>query len=253
MTDIVYPFKLDKILQEGWMERMKGNYSFPEKFIPKWSPETVCKHGQLFDKDDDNIVSHSPNIVVYTNIGERIFNVEVMCRKTVEGCKCIQQVDGHESLLWHLGSGRFVDYTLLHLHLHRMRTNGIGTYAEYKSMKDALDSLGISSSLTYHDLHRAICGFFRKLKFNENIAFSCPTHGTTPRFLNTDGKNMGPTKRKVKHLEELERHPADDQILPQSTFFLDRVFLNRIKKRRLVVELMSDNLSLRDFCNSNDI
>ena len=64
---------------------------------------------------------------------------------------------------------------------------------------------------------------------------------------------MGPTKHKVRHLEELERHPADDQILPQSTFFLDRVFLNMIKERRLVVELMSDNLSLRDFCNSNDI
>ena len=49
MTDIVYPFKLDKILQEGWMERTKGNYSFPGKFIPKCSPETetVCKHGNL--------------------------------------------------------------------------------------------------------------------------------------------------------------------------------------------------------------
>ena len=152
--------------------------------------------------------------------------MEVKYRKTVAKCRCIQQVDGHPYLLWHLGFGRFVDYTLLHLHMHRMRSDGMGVHAEFKSITNALESLGISSTLKYHDLHRAVCGFFRRLKFDANVAFSCPTHGTTPRFLNTDGKNLGPTKRKVRHLEELERHQNDDQVLPQSTFFKDRVFDN---------------------------
>ena len=250
ITDIIYPFQRDKDLQSGWLERMNGVYSFPNQFIPVWSLSNLCKHNNIFDRDDDNLGRHSRNIVVYTNIGERLFAVDVMFRKTIANCKCIQQFDSHKYLLWHLGYGRFVDYTLLHLHLHRMRSDGIGTYAEYKSINEALDSIGISSTLTYHDLHRAICGFFRRLKFDESKAFSCPTHGTTPRFLNTDGKNMGPTKRKVKHLEELERHPNDDEVLPQSTFFRTRVFLSEIKERKLVVELLADKMSMMAFCNS---
>ena len=253
VTDIIYPFHLYKNIQAGWMERMNGVYSFPKQFIPTWSLATVCKHNNVFDQDDENLGRYSRNIVVYKNIGERLFDVDVMFRNTLANCKCVQQFDSHRFLLWHLGFGRFVDYTLLHLHLHRMRADGIGTYAEYTSITDALVSLGISSTLTYHDLHRAVCGFFRRLKFDEKVAFSCPTHGTTPRFLNTDGKNMGPTKRKVRHLEELERHPNDDEVLAQSTFFAKRVFLHIIKERNLVVELLAENISMTTLCDSENI
>ena len=89
----------------------------------------------------------------------------------------------------------------------------MGTYPEYKSIAESLASIGISGTLTYKDLHRAVLGFFRRLKFDERTAFSCPDHGVTPRFLNTVGKNMGPTKRKVKHLSELEKHLDDDDVL----------------------------------------
>ena len=250
ISDILYPFQRDKDLQTGWLERMNGVYSFPNQFIPVWSLSNLCKHNNIFDRDDDNLGRHSRNIVVYSHIGERLFAVDVMYRKTMANCKCIQQYDSHKYLLWHLGFGRFVDYTFLHQHLHRMRKYGVGTYAEYKSINESLESIGISSTLTYHDLHRAVCGFYRKLKFDESTAFSCPTHGNSPRFLNTDGKNMGPTKRKVKHLEELERHPDDDEVLPQSTFFGGRVFMPEIKERRLVVELLADKMSMMAFCNS---
>lgn len=250
-TDIIYPFQQDPDLQRGWLERMNGVYSFPSQFIPVWSASNLCKHGNVFDRDDKNISLHSENIIVYNGIGERLFNVEVFCRKSSAECQCIQQFDSHKHLLWHLGFGRFVDYTLLHQHLHRMRANGIGTYAEFKSIQDSLDSLGISSTLTYHDLHRAVCGFFRKLKFDEKIAFTCPTHGSTPRFLCADGKNLGPTKRKVKNLKELDNHDDDDEVLPQSTFFATRVFMNDIKERNLVVELLGGNMTMEAFCESD--
>ena len=253
ISDIVYPFHLDQNLQSGWMERMGGNFSFPSQFIPTWAETNVCKHENIFDPDNSNLLRQSPNITVYTNIGERVFNVEVMSRKTLFGCKCLQQFDGHPHLLWHLGFGRFVDYTWLHLHLHRMRAEGIGTYAEYKSLTDALASTGISSSLSYKDLHRAVCGFFRRLKFDEKIAFSCPTHGNTPRFLNTDGKNLGPLKRKVKNISELEKHPDDQQVIPQSTGFHNRTFLSNIKERTLVLQLLSADISKQEFCSSDDI
>ena len=80
-----------------------------------------------------------------------------------------------------------------------MRAEGMGTYAEYKSITESLASIGISSTLTYKDLHKAVCGFFRKLKFNAESVFSCPDHGTTPMFLNTDGKNMGKTQSEASN------------------------------------------------------
>ena len=67
----------------------------------------------MFDPDDGNLGRHSQNIVVYTNIGERVFDVEIMYRKTLGNCKCPQQFYGHPNLLWHLGFGKFVDDTLL--------------------------------------------------------------------------------------------------------------------------------------------
>ena len=252
-TDIPYPFQSDKFLQAGFLQRMQGIYDFPAQFIPVWSPSYQCKHENLFDPDDSKLGRHSKNIVVYSNIGERIFDVEAMFRKTLGNCRCLQQYDGHPQLLWHIGFGRFVDYSLLHLHLHRMRADGMGTYPEYKSIAESLASIGISGTLTYKDLHRAVLGFFRRLKFDERTAFSCPDHGVTPRFLNTDGKNMGPTKRKVKHLSELEKHPDDDDVLPQSTFFHKRVFLPKIKERHLVVELLAGDISKDEFCNSEDL
>ena len=138
------------------------------------------KHENIFDPDNSNLLRQSTNITVYTNIGKRVFNVEVMCRKTLFGCKCLQQFDGHPHLLWHLGYGRFVDYTWLHLHLHRMRAEGIGIYAEFKSLTEALASTGISSSLSYKNLHRAVCGFFRRLKFEEKLPFLSHTWQYTP-------------------------------------------------------------------------
>ena len=250
VSDIVYPFQRDPQLQSGWIERMQGIYSFPSQFIPVWSVSNLCKHGNIFDREDENLGFHSKNIVVYTSIGERVFDVEVLYRRSMADCKCMQQFDSHGHLLWHLGFGRFVDYTLLHQHLHRMRASGIGTYAEFRSIQDSLDSIGISSSLTYHDLHRAVCGFFRRLKFDEKYAFSCPMHGTTPKFLCADGKNLGPTKRKVKSLKELERHEDDLEVLPQSTFFATRVFMHEIKERNQVVELLSGSMTMAAFCES---
>ena len=250
MTDILYPFKRDRDLQRGWMERMNGIYSFPNKFVPAWSESNLCKHGNVYDHDDQNLGSHCEQIVVYSNIGERVFDVEVLFRKTLAGCACIQQYDSHKHLLWHLGFGRFVDYTLLHQHVHRMRTSGMGIYAEYRAISESLEALGIESSLTYNDLYRAVSGFNRRLKFDEKVAFSCPTHGNTPRFLNVDGKNMGPTKRKVKHLEELERHEDDNEVLPQSTLFANRVFMPDMKERDLVVELLAGSKTMAAFCDS---
>ena len=68
-------------------------------------------------------------------------------------------------------------------------------------------------------------GFFKQLDFDELRAFSCPKHGNSPPWMNTDGKYVEPTKKKCCHLKELDREMNDEEVLEQSTTFKNRVFL----------------------------
>ena len=120
-------------------------------------------------------------------------------------------------------------------------------------MKDNSESFGIKSELTYRDLHRAVLGFFRNLEFDEQLAFACPRHGTKPNWIVADGKNMGPTKNRCKNLSEFDRHPEDEQKLPQSTSFKDRVFLPDKKERTAVCALLGEQISMAEFIASPDI
>ena len=88
---------------------------------------------------------------------------------------------------------------------------GLPIYSQYKSMKDNGETFCIKSELTYRDLHRAVLGFFQNLEFDEQLAFACPRHGTKPNWIVADGKNLGPTKKRCKHMSELDRHLEDEQ------------------------------------------
>jgi hypothetical protein len=121
-----------------------------------------------------------------------------------------------------LGKGRFVNYILLVNYLHNFVNGGLSLYAQYKSIQDNNGTNGTTSQLTYNDLHRAVVGFFRNLDIDIKLAFSCPNHGSKPKWITADGKNLGPTKRRCKNVKELDRHPEDDDILAQSTLFKDR-------------------------------
>ena len=51
--------------------------------------------------------------------------------------------------------------------------------------------------MTYQDLNKAICGFNSVLRFDDAKVFSCPSCGTSPKYIVADGKSDGPVKRKV--------------------------------------------------------
>ena len=236
---IIYPFKDSKWQQEVWQKRMRNEYDFPDRFVPRYSESNLCEHGGLFDSDDRNLKRESSNVVIFDEIGKQVLDIEVMCRRTIGDCKCLQHFDGHEYFLWHLGKGKFVNYCLLINYLHLWVNDGTPKYALFKTMKDNAQTHGISSTIRYVDLHRAIVGFFRQLQFDESKAFSCPKHGNSPKWINTDGKHLGPTKKKCKHLAELDRACEDNEVLPQSTHFKDRVFLPRQEERAEIVNLLS--------------
>ena len=253
-SKIPYPFKRSKSMQSTWVKRQKHGYDFPESFIPEYSEDNTCElHGHRYDENDDNLIVDSDNCIIFSEKGVLVFDTKVMCRRTVGNCNCRQRYDGHPQLLWHLGKGKFLNYSVLVNMHHNFINGGLSIHAQFKSIQDNAESFGVSCSLTYDDLHRASVGFTRNLEFDLKTAFSCPKHGVKPKWIIADGKNLGPTKRKCKDIVELDSCSDDDQILNQSTVFKDRVFLSNSLERSTVCSLLGNQISKDDFVTSPDI
>ena len=251
--NILYPFSDSESQQSIWLERMKGCVNIPKQLIPELNETSKCVHNAPFNCSNESLVRESLNLCLYNDLGERVFDTEVYARPTVGPCSCLQRFDGHDLLIWNLGLGRFVDYTLLLGYLHKWRVSGISMHGLYRSIVDCAESCGVSCSLTYSDIHRAVSGFFNNLTFDTVKAFSCPTHGTSPRWIVSDGKALGPLKRKVMHLSELDVADDDNTVLRQSTHFKDRIFLNVKKERAVVIKLITGDISMEEFTLTGDI
>ena len=117
-------------------------------------------HGNAFDDNDDHLIQESENSVVYNESGYQIFDIKVIYRKTVGMCDCRQRYDGHSQLIWHLGKGRFIDYSVLVNYLHNFVNDGLSIHAQYETIQANKKSFGITTELTYTDFHRAVVGFF---------------------------------------------------------------------------------------------
>ena len=227
--------------------------NIPDKIVPLYDPNLKCKHNNGFKQAEECLVRISKDVCLINDVGERILPTEVFARPSDGPCQCLQRFDGHRYLLWNLGGGRVVDYSVLLGYLHKWRGSGISMYALFKSILDCAQSCGVSCSLKYYEVHKSICGFFTNLEFDIKKAFSCPTHGTSPPWLVADGKALGPLKKRVKHLTELDVAKEDNSVLTQSTHYKDRVFLSTKKERNLVVRLLTGDICMETFSTSNDI
>ena len=204
-SKILFTFKRSKSMQSTWVKRQMHVYDFPESFIPEYSENDACElHGHRYDENDDNLIVDTENCISYSEIGEQVFETKVMCRRTLGNCNCRQRYDGHPQLLWYLGKGKFINYSVP-VNLHHNFVNGrLSIHAQFESIQDNAESFGVSCSLSYDDLHGASVGFSWNLQFDLKTAFSCPKHGVKPKWIVADGKNLGPTKRKCKDMAELD-------------------------------------------------
>ena len=250
---ITYPFRDSQAQQDIWIERMKGTVNIPGTIVPLFDINLKCKHNCQYNSADNCLVQESSTLCLFTELGDRIFPTSVYARPTSGSCTCLQRYDGHSDLIWNLGKGKFVDYTLLHGYLHRWRTSGMSMQAQYRSIVDGAESAGMSCSLTYTDIHRSVCGFFSNLEFNLEIAFTCPSHGSSPKFIVADGKSVGPLKRRVKHLCELDVAEEDSKVLSQSTYFKTRIFITEKKERDFVCKLVTKEVTMEDFVQGKEI
>ena len=252
--EIPFPIKDDKTFQSKYLQRLQGNHNFPDKLIPEFVPESKCKiHGNEYDPSEDNLHKESNTIIIYSEVGEKMLNIPLYSRPTAGDCSCTAKFDGTDLLIWNLGQGRFVDFTLLFSYLHKWVVSGIKMYAFWKSIKSSAAFSGVSCTITYNDIHRSICGFFNNLGIDYKKAFSCPVHGNSPHWLVSDGKNVGPLKRRVDHLKELDINETDKTILIQSTKFKDRCFLSEKKERINVLKLLNEEISPLDFLEISEM
>ena len=221
--------------------------------VPEVEEVLVCVHGYSFSASNKNLVRESQNMILYTEQNEKVFDIPVFSRRSSGPCKCLQRLDGTKYLIWNLGQGRFIDFPVLYSYLQKWVNSGIKIYAMWKSIYNSAMSSGISCTLKYDDLHRSICGFMNNLDIDFQRAYQCPTHGTSPKWVVADGKNVGPLSRRVNHLKELDVDHSDTRILRQSTKFQDRTFLKNKKERMIICQLLTGELPMNDFLEISEI
>ena len=127
LTRIVYPFKMDPETKETWIKRLDGNYDLPQRIIPEFVESFLCKHGDKYDRNDENLVEFSSNVIIYTEMSEKVYSIKTYARKSLGSCRCRQQADTHNLLLWHLRKGKMIDYLFFSCYMHTMRSNGTTT------------------------------------------------------------------------------------------------------------------------------
>ena len=85
---------MDQETQEAWIQRLEGQCVLPNIIIPEFIEGFECKHGQIFDPNDDNLLEFSSNIIIYTETSEKVvYPVKTFSRKTISRCRCKQQAE----------------------------------------------------------------------------------------------------------------------------------------------------------------
>ena len=110
-----------------------------------------------------------------------------------------------------------VCYLTLNRFILAQTRSGEPALSFYNSHKDTCktvyNTLGENEDFftTYEDWLHAIDGFKANISFDLKEAFTCINCGVSPRYFVADGKNVGPTKRKLLPLNLTELSaPKDD-------------------------------------------
>lgn len=117
--------------------------------------------------------------------------------------------------------------------------------AEYEARKATLSDVGLLSSLTYKEFLHSISGFRSLLSFPGGV-FTCPSCTSKPPYIAFDGTDVGPAKKTVEHLSEMDQ-PGGEDLLSQGSTFEDRTFLQMYQERELVFHLARGTLEIEDF------
>ena len=238
-------------------QKQAGTFSLPPVLIPKYDPLKVCKlHKNKFKEDDDFLKLSAEYTIVYHERGETVYDTKVYYRETEGTCNCRDNYDGHEFLLFHMGSGKMVDYIALTSYVILMCNGGVTAYAYHKTILDNCKAMGSNFTCSYKTFLEASDGFVINLVFDEADCFTCTNCGIAPKYFVGDGKaNIAPLQRKLKplNIKELSSHPEDSSILPQGSKHEERVFLSIKQERDSICQLLTEKQTVEEFLSSSNL
>ena len=186
-------------------EKFENRFQYPDRFVPEVDFSATCKHQNSFDPLDRNLIFHSEEAIIYSERKEEKLRIPVYVRGTGGQCSCVQQPDTHSSLLQNMGGGRFVCYTfLLCAVLNFLGGSLFG--AQWTSRNQEFKTRGRETFLYLKTFTNSVVGFCSNMRFLATDWMCQPCGGglDTPRYLVCDAKVLGPAKRHVQHLKELD-------------------------------------------------
>ena len=256
-TTFIYPTSRDSDMIEKLSLKHKGEFQYPDQFIPEYNFEKTCKHGNHFDPIDANLKCLSETSTIHSHGKEETLRIKVYGRGTGGVCECIDKPDTHSSLLHNMGpngggSYDFVCYTWLFLAILSF-VNGTAISAHFNDRTKWLQGMKIEVSLVIKKFRRAVIGFCKNIRFRDEdwMCFHCGGGSHTPRYLVVDGKMMGPNKKYAGHLNELDRHEDDKGYLEQGCQHKNRVFFGVPIERKAIGNLLKNVTTYQDFLHEN--
>ena len=249
-TPIPFPFYTSEEQKTIIEERFNAPLTFPSDLIPELAEGEKCTHGNTFSED---IRLLTDKVSVFSDKGEIQLESNLYCRDTIGRCRCVKHYDGHPLMMYHCQIGVFLDYQTLQLFWIANSQTGISTYGFHKSICHSLKSNRGSNNtfrMKYETFNKAVDGFCMLVDIDYEECFSCINCGRDPKWFVGDGKqDCAPLKEKLDKLSvhETTCHPDDKQILEQSTFHHDRIFLSQKSERDLILSVISENISISEF------
>ena len=167
-TAFIFPVKNDPILSQKFNEKLQGNLEIPSQVIPMFNAELKCKHNNIFNDNDDALFPISKKTTIYSAMSETTTDSIIIYGRRSKMCKCVQQPDTHDLLLWNLGAGRLMEYEYLFSALHQWYA-GQPFSNQVSARKSFFDNLSRWSTLTSNDLDRAVTGLAKCMKIDKGV------------------------------------------------------------------------------------
>ena len=249
---IIIPLKSCPI-QKTIYDKRDARFCLPDSLVPDFLPDMKCKHHNSFSQNRYRLITNTA--IIYNDQGETIVPCQIFSRKSDGGCKCEQQISGHEYLLFYCGMGKFWDYVTMQKFTFTYAKDGLSSLGFYKSIKASFEANENQIfSCDYQTFLKCCDGFVTNIKWDLKSIFTCPNCGISPKFFTGDGTSIAPLQRKMKglNIKEISSHPDDKSSLQQGSNHRDRVFLSDPKERSQVSSFLTNkDVEIKKFLSTS--
>jgi len=231
------PYPLPKYLRLLHDRHEMGKYEFPLHLIPSVDESLTCVHGNTYKVNDpvsSNWISRK-NVTIYKEaVTIEDVHRTVYYRPTSGKCKCRQEYDGQEDLLFNLDGKHMFYYGFLLQYLHLLLEGRNPLMAFYRSSCKSFYIQSESKPVQVKLLRQAWNAFARLLDIDWKESFKCHMCGLAPQTIICDGTSIG--FRKDLASTVLPGTATDEKTVVKGSEHADRVLLKSLKSRELLLK-----------------